>query len=70
MAIDKDKVITDLGKLLEDAVRTSVAKGAQYDPGEDISLDTNTAWLRVAKNLVKLCEVIVEEQRAVEKQHG
>lgn len=70
MSIDRDKVITDLGQLLEHAVRTSIAKGAQYEVDEDISFDTKTAWIRVAKNLFKLIEVVLEEEKALEKRDG
>lgn len=70
MSINRDKVVEDLGKLLEDAARTSIAKGAQYHPGEPITFTTEAVWQRVAKNLIKLIEVVVEEQKALEKKDG
>lgn len=70
MTINKDQVVMELGKLLEDAVRTSVAHGAQYAPYERITLTTEAAWQKVALNLIKLVEVVIDERQAVEKKDG
>ena len=62
MPKNRDDIIATLGQTLEDAVRTSVAKGAQYQPGENISTDTTTVWRNVAETLVNLVEIMVREK--------
>jgi hypothetical protein len=61
---DRQRVIIELGSRLEAASRASVAKGAMYDPGEDISTDTEGAWRGIAETLVNLVELTVREEVA------
>jgi len=44
------------------AARASVAKGAQYAPGENISTDAEGAWRVVAETLVKIAESSIIEK--------
>jgi len=62
MPNSRNDIITALGTTLEDAVRTSVAKGAQYQPGENISTDTTTVWRSVAETLVTMVEIMIREK--------
>ena len=68
MPKNRNDIITALGQTLEDAVRTSVAKGAQYAPGEPISTDTTTVWRSVAETLVNLVEVTIDNRIPRDKQ--
>jgi hypothetical protein len=65
--LNRDLIVEQLGTLLEQAVRSSVAAGAQYEPGENITTDTRKEWQKVALNLLQLVEVIIRDQQAVEQ---
>lgn len=55
------KVVSELGSRLAQAARASVARGAQYAPGEQISADAEGAWAGIAEHLVSLVEIEVRE---------
>jgi hypothetical protein len=50
----KDDLAEELGELLFEAVRTSIAQGALYDPGEYIDRDAKGAWHRVGNRLMQI----------------
>ena len=49
-------MVAALGDMLEQAARASVARGATYDPGEKIQLDSKDAWQQVAETIMRLIE--------------
>jgi hypothetical protein len=53
---DREKMVDLLGSMFHQAARASVAKGAQYAPGENISTDAEGAWKLVAETLVRIAE--------------
>jgi len=55
-----------LGRALKAAARASVARGAQYNPGEPIILDDDKAWDSVAQHLTDYIDRKLEG-RDVEK---
>jgi len=59
---DREKIIDLLGTMFAQAARASVAKGAQYAPGENISTDAEGAWRVVAETLVKIAESSIIEK--------
>lgn len=59
-----EKVIAALAEMMSQAARASVAKGAQFAPGENISTDADGAWRGVAEVVVKLVEATVRERLA------
>lgn len=61
MIKDRQRVIIELGSRMEQAARASVARGAQYDPGENISTDTEAAWKAIAESLVNMVEIEVRD---------
>jgi hypothetical protein len=67
---DRDQIVIALGSRLEQAARTSVARGALYEPGENISLDAAEAWHKVADTLVALIEAMVKHSGELEKSDG
>lgn len=58
----RENIIKELGSMLNQAARASVAKGAAYEPGENISLDSQAAWNGVAETLVKMVEVMAKQE--------
>jgi hypothetical protein len=67
---DRNKVIGTLGDMLYQAARASVAKGAVYDPGDNISQDAEAAWRGIAEAIVGFVEQRVAEGREVEGGKG
>jgi len=57
---DRDRIITELGSMLEQAARASITRGAIYEPGENIQVDATAAWKGVAETLVSLVEAMVK----------
>ena len=64
----RETVVSELGTMLEQAARSSVARGAAYDPGEPIQLDSLAAWNAVADVLLNLINVTVEKRMPRDKQ--
>jgi hypothetical protein len=62
MTKTRNDVIDALGTALEQAARSSVAKGAFYAPGEHISMDSKAAWRSVAESLASMMEIMVREK--------
>jgi hypothetical protein len=60
---ERHELVAALALAFEQAVRASVAKGAQYVEGEQINLDTKTLWEGVAEGLVKVVEKVIEERQ-------
>lgn len=58
------RIIDELGSRMAQAARASVAKGAQYEPGENISTDAETAWRLIAESLVSMVEIEVRDAAA------
>lgn len=48
----KHELVSQLAQLLEHAARASVARGAMYDPGENITRDAAAEWRKVAEFLL------------------
>jgi len=57
---DRELIVTEVGRMLEHAVRTSMTYGAIYDPGEHIDRDPKRVWREVAETLVGLVEVMIK----------
>ena len=64
----RETIVTELGTMLEQAARSSVARGAAYEPGESINLDSGAAWKIVAETLVNLVNVTVDNRIPRDKQ--
>lgn len=60
---DRAELVDALAEALRQAARASVAKGAQYVPGEPLNLDVESLWKGVAEGLVKLVEKVIDERR-------
>jgi hypothetical protein len=60
---ERNELVGALAEALHRAARASVAKGAQYRPGEQIDMDVETAWRGVAEGLVNLIEKVVAERQ-------
>jgi hypothetical protein len=64
---NRQVIIAELGTMLEQAARSSVARGAAYNPGEPIQLDSQAAWNLVAETLVAMVEVMAREGVSLDK---
>jgi len=62
---ERNKTIGMLGELLYQAARASVAKGAQYDEGENIKTDARAAWAGIAETIIDYVDqrTIPEEKK-------
>lgn len=67
---ERTKIVETLADLFAQAARASVAKGASYEPQEQVSLDTRAAWGGVAETIMKLVEVKVRESRQAEEEEA
>ena len=64
--IDRKQAIGTLGDMLYQAARASVAKGAIYDPGENISQDAESAWHGIAEAIVSYVDQRLIEVKEVQ----
>jgi len=60
---ERAELTAALAEAFQQAARASVAKGAQYRPGEPLNLDTESLWRAVADGLVNLIEKVVAERQ-------
>lgn len=61
---DRSELVGALAEALQLAARASVAKGAQYVPGEQINLDVESLWHAVATGMASIVDRVVEEKLA------
>lgn len=60
---ERNELVGALAEALRQAARASVARGADYRPGEQLNLDTESLWRGAAEGLVKLVEKIIDEHQ-------
>lgn len=58
----REQLVEALAEAFQHAARASVARGANYEPHEQINTDTAGAWRAVAMGLAQVVDRIVEER--------
>lgn len=63
---NRDAIVDQLGHVLMVAVRNSIAKGAVYNPNEDLTQqDPEQVWRGIADSIVNIVETAVKENKEI-----
>lgn len=68
--LDRNQAIDALGGMMYQAARASVAKGAVYEPGDNVSTDAAAAWRGIAEAIVGFVEQRIVEAREIGREQG